>query len=370
MTSYPYHSPLKGDKKSDIISLMNRQRQKPTLTDRAKQVLSDVVNIHSKSGQPVGSKILSEESALSLSGASFRNVMQDLEKQGMLTHPHTSAGRIPTPAGYRFFAQNIVTSEGVDATLKSELEKAITSQKDINEAIKTASDLLQQMTGCASIITTPKRNADTLETIEFVRLSGDRVLAVIVTDSGDIQNRVIEVPAFVEADDLNKASKDLKQAIAGQTLDGARDNMIAMIAEQKGRVNAMIDQMMLAAHEWGEPTVNDGAMVVAGSTNLFQYPELVREKLQGLVKMFEEKRLLMSLMEEVRNGDGVQVFIGKDNPLSAQTDCAIIAKTYGVKEKDILGTLGVIGPQRMDYQNTISLVNYTSELLTKMVTKT
>lgn len=342
---------------------------KPKLTDRAKQVLADVVNIHAKSGQPVGSKILSEASALGLSGASFRNVMQDLEKQGMLTHPHTSAGRIPTEAGYRFFAQNMVVADNLDKTLKAELKHQITSQKDLKSAMNTASELLQQMTCCASMITAPKRADDIMETVEFVRLSGDRVLAVLVTANGEIQNRVMEVPAFIEAKDLNRASLDLKKAIAGQTLDGARENMIAMLAEQKGRVNAMIDQMMLAAHEWGEPVINDGAMVVAGSTNLFQYPELVREKLQGLVKMFEEKRLLMSLMEEVRQGEGVQVFIGKDNPLSAETDCSIIAKTYGVKEGEFLGTLGVIGPQRMDYQQTIGLVDYTGELLSRMVGK-
>jgi len=342
---------------------------KPNLTSRAKQVLADIVNIHTKSGVPVGSKILSEESALGLSGASFRNVMQDLEKQGMLMHPHTSAGRVPTEAGYRFFAQNIVTADGLDKALKAELKTQISGQKDFKSAMNAASDLLQQMTGCASMITAPKSASDVMETVEFVRLSGDRVLAVLVTESGEIQNRVIEVPAFIEADDLNKASKDLKKAIAGQTLGGARENMIAMLAEQKGRVNAMIDQMMQAANEWGEPVVNDGAMVVAGSTNLFQYPELVREKLQGLVKMFEEKRLLMNLMEEVRKGEGVQVFIGKDNALSAETDCAIIAKTYGVKEGEILGTLGVIGPQRMDYERTIGLVNYTGELLEKMIAK-
>jgi len=155
----------------------------------------------------------------------------------------------------------------------------------------------------------------------------------------------------------------------GHTLDEAKAAMISGLAEQRGQVNSMIDQMMQAANEWGQPVTADGAMVVAGSTNLFQYPELVRDKLQGLIKVFEEKRLLMALVEEVRTSNGVKIFVGGDVPVLGAEDLAAVAAPYGAKAaqpsgaKTLVGTVGVIGPMRMDYRRTMGVVDYTRSLL-------
>jgi heat-inducible transcriptional repressor len=339
----------------------------PALSDRAQEILGGIVDTYTQTGQPVGSKTLVETGRLKLSPASVRNVMQDLEKMGYLTHPHTSAGRIPTEDGYRYYAKKLVEVDNLDETLKQEIKSKIKPGKNLSTIIKDVSGALSEITGCAGLVTAPKREADPLEQVEFIRLSGDRVLVVMVTASGEIENRMIEVPAFIDTNELNKASKEMKHLIAGQTLDQAREQLIANLAEQKGQVNSMIDQMMQAAHEWGQPVVSDGAMVVAGSTNLFQYPELVREKLQSLVKMFEEKRLLMALMEEVKHGQGIQVYIGQDCPLAEgkdlTADCAFVASPYSSKDKKVVGSLGVIGPMRMNYKQTIGLVNYTGQLL-------
>jgi heat-inducible transcriptional repressor len=343
------------------------QEKAPALSSRAQDILAGIVDTYTQTGQPVGSKALVEKESLRLSPASVRNVMQDLEKMGFLTHPHTSAGRVPTEQGYRYYAQKLVEVDELDDALKQEIKSKIKPGKSMGMVLKDVSSTLSEITGCAGLVTAPKREMDPLEQVEFIRLSGDRVLVVMVTASGEIENRMIEVPAFIDTNELNKASKEMKRLIAGQTLDQARDQLIANLAEQKGQVNSMIDQMMQAAHEWGQPVVSDGAMVVAGSTNLFQYPELVREKLQSLVKMFEEKRLLMALMEEVKLGQGVQVYIGQDCPLAEvkdlTADCTIIASSYGSPDKNIVGSLGVIGPMRMNYKQTIGLVNYTGRLL-------
>ena len=335
------------------------------LNERGQQILADIVDAYSEDGQPVGSKALAQKSKLNLSAASIRNVMQDLEKKGYLTHPHTSAGRVPTESGFRYYATQLVEVDQLNDDLKKDIRSVVTQKKEMKSLIKDASNLIGELTGCAGLVTAPKFEKDPLEQIEFVRLSGDRVLVVMVTLSGKIENRVIEVPAFIDMEDLNKASMDMRKVIAGQTLDDAREQLIANLAEQKGQVNAMIDQMMQAANEWGQPVVNDGAMVVAGSTNLFQYPEIVRERLQKLIKMFEEKRLLMSLMEEVKHGEGVQIYIGQDSEASAKGDCAIVANSYGCQNRNIIGTLGVIGPQRMNYKQAIGVVNYTSKLLSQ-----
>ncbi len=340
------------------------------LSERARTVLSGIVDVYTASGQPVGSQALVEQQRMDLSAASVRNVMQDLEKQGLITHPHTSAGRMPTEDGYRYYATELVHIDEVDANIKKQLSAQIQPGKSLQQTITDVSNTLGQLTGCASLVTAPKHNEDPLENIEFIRLSGDRVLVVMVTTNGTIENRVIHVPAHVDLAEINKASSELKKVIAGQSLEDARGQLIGMLAEQKGRVNAMIDEMMTAAHHWGEPVVSDGAMVVSGSTNLFMYPEIVREKLQSMIHMFEEKRLLMALMEEVRAGEGVKIYIGKDSPVSAAADAAIIATSFGNLGKNFRGTLGVIGPMRLNYRQTINTVNYTGQLLSQAIQQT
>lgn len=332
--------------------------------------MSGIVDVYAASGHPVGSKALVEQHKMDLSAASVRNVMQDLEKQGLITHPHTSAGRIPTEDGYRYYATELVHIDDVDEDIKKLLQEKVQPGKSLQTIIRDVSNTLGELTGCASLVTAPKHNDDPLENIEFIRLSGDRVLVVMVTTNGTIENRIIQVPPHVDLEEMNKTSSELKRVIAGQSLEDARGQLIGMLAEQKGRVNAMIDEMMEAANQWGEPVVSDGAMVVSGSTNLFLYPEIVREKLQNMIHMFEEKRLLMALMEEVRGGEGVKIYIGKDSPVSAAIDATIIATSFGNVGKNYVGTLGVIGPMRMNYRQTINTVNYTGQLLSRAMNET
>lgn len=340
------------------------------LSPRAKEVLADIVDIYTATGQPVGSKNLVASKLVQLSPATIRNVMADLEKKGYLASPHTSAGRIPTEAGFRYYVNSVVQVGDLDTNMQKELEKQIGRGGDLNSVLERASKTLSDMTRCAGLVTSPKRDEDPLEHIEFLRLSGDRVLAVMVTQSGDIQNRVIHVPSQISETDLNTAAKQLRPVVEGQTLADARVAMMQKLTEQRNRVDNMMNEMLASAEIWGEPTVSDGALVVAGSNNLFQYPELVRDQLRALIHTFEEKRILMALMDEVQKGAGVQVFIGKDCPLEAARDCAMVTSTYGNKEKRVLGTIGVIGPMRMDYRKTIQLVDYTAQLLTRTVMRT
>lgn len=343
---------------------------KGLLSTRAAQVLADVVENYARDGEPVGSKALVESGKYQLSGASIRNVMQDLETAGLLTHPHTSAGRVPTEGGFRYYAQNLVQVSDPDAKVKAELQALAKPGNSLQKVMTDLSGAVSQITNCATLVTTPPRDHDLLEQMEFVRLSGDRVLVVMVTSTGEIENRVIEVPAFVSAEDLQKAAKALRPALMGQTLEQARAGLVSAMADQKMAVNAMIDQMMNAAQQWGQPTTADGAMVVAGSTQLFQYPELVRDQLQKLIKLFEEKRLLMGLVEEVRKGSGVKIFVGKDVPVIGAEDCAVVASPFGKAadgKPQTMGTIGVIGPMRMNYKTTLGVVNYTSQLLSKMM---
>jgi heat-inducible transcriptional repressor len=351
----------------------------PELNSRAAQVLADVVESYAQGGEPVGSKMLVESGKYQLSGASIRNVMQDLEALGLLTHPHTSAGRIPTAQGYRFYTQSLVKVELPERAAQEALKAQLSPNKSLRQITQDVSAVISQLTNCAAMITAPQAAHDPLEQMEFVRLSPERVLVVMVTKAGEIENRVIEVPAFIGVEDLEKAARALKPMVVGHTLEQARMALVAALAEQKGQVNAMIDNMMAAAAQWGEPVTSDGAMVVAGSTNLFQYPELVRDKLQGLIKLFEEKRLLMALVEEVKQSPGVKIFIGNDVPLinasesmsDVASDVAVVGSRFGSLDASgknhVVGTLGVIGPLRMDYKRTLGVVEYTAKLLDAVV---
>lgn len=336
------------------------------ISPRAAQVLGDIVETYGVSGEPVGSKIIAESGKYDLSGASIRNVMQDLEAAGLIKSPHTSAGRIPTEQGFRYYAQQLVQVDEPSTKMKKDLESQISASKPLGLIVKDLSSTVSQLTGCASMVSLPPRTNDRLEQMEFIRLSGDRVLVVMVSNTGEIENRIIEVPPFISTDDLQKAAHKLKPVLTGQTLDEARTNLVTALADQKMAVNAMIDQMMGAAQQWGQPTIADGAMVVAGSTQLFQYPELVRDQLQKLVRMFEEKRLLMALVEEVRHSQGVKVFIGKDVPVEGADDIAVVAAPFGKRGTNNVGTLGVIGPMRLNYKTTLGVVNYTTRLLDKL----
>lgn len=345
---------------------MDENKNPKDITGRAAQVLADVVETYGANGEPVGSKALVESGKYQLSGASIRNVMQDLETMGLIKSPHTSAGRVPTELGYRYYAQHLVEASQPDEAVKAAIASQINASKSLSQLTRDVTSALSTVTNCAALVTAPKHENDLLETMEFIRLSGNRVLVVMVTKNGEIENRIMDVPEFISAEDLQKAALTLQPMVMGHTLEQAKNAMVTAMAEQRGQVNAMIDQMMQAANEWGQPVTADGAMVVAGSNNLFQYPELVRDRLQGLVKVFEEKRLLMALVEEVRQGSGVKIFVGGDVPVIGAEDMAVVASPYGIKDganRKLIGTVGVIGPMRMNYKQTLGIVDYTRHLM-------
>lgn len=340
------------------------------LNKRSQDILENVVDIYTTTGQPVSSKALSEIKTTSpLSPATIRNVMADLEEKGYLASPHTSAGRIPTEVGFRYYANSLVEVGKLKSTIKTELEQSIEEGMDFDSIVHNISQKIGQFTSCAGLVSSPHNDSDPLETIEFIRLSNDRVLAVMVTKSGKIENRIIRVPDNIDANTLNESSKYLKEIVGGQTLPDARVAMMESLTEKRCEVNSLMNNMMQAAETWGETTVEDGALVVSGSQNLFQYPELVRDKLKDLFQVFEEKRLLMALLNEVNQGTGVHIFIGSDSRLEAAKDCAIVTSSYGTTDKKIVGTLGVIGPMRMNYKRAINVVDYTSKLLSEALEK-
>lgn len=338
------------------------------LSSRNQNILADIIDIYTETGQPVGSKALAEQNDLGLSSATYRNVMADLERNGYLASPHTSAGRVPTENAFRFYAQSLVeVDEDIEPELKSAIQAQISADKDVKTIVKDISGVLSEMTSCTGLVTAPRFDQSQLDHIEFLRLSGDRVLAVMVTKDGEVENRVINVPAKISIDELNDSAKHLRGVVEGQTLADARVMMMQSLMEHKCEVDNLMENMMDAAETFGEAKDTDTALVVAGSQNLFQYPELVRDQLKELFQAFDEKRMLMALMNEVQNGEGVHIYVGADCPFEQAKDCAMITSSYGTKDSKVVGTLGVVGPMRMNYKKTIQVVNYTSRLLSRVL---
>ena len=337
---------------------------KHELRGRQGDVLKEIVDVYTQTGQPVGSKTVSERLPAKLSPASVRNVMADLEGLGMLQSPHTSAGRIPTEGGLRYYANGLVQVSKIDKALEKELKKHIDDGSNLDDVMTKASQILGQVTGCAGLIWAPRQEEDTLNQAEFVRLSGERVLVILVTESGQIENRMIMVPDSISAQELQLAAFELNKVIKGLTLPEARARIVKALQKQKMALDEMMDDFIDGSDSEKDSL---GSLVVGGSQNLFSYPELVRDQLQQLFHVFEEKKLLIGLIDQMRRGDGVQIFIGADCPLEVAKDCAMITADYGSEDKKTIGTIGVIGPMRMNYAQNIALVDYTARMLSQTV---
>lgn len=346
---------------------MDKVKLTENLSARSQEILGEIVSIYTQTGTPVGSKAIADKLVQKLSPATIRNVMAELEAKGYLKSPHTSAGRVPTDTAFRFYATGLVQARDVDKAVEKELREYFSEDRDVKEIMTNMSQMLSNLTSCASIVVAPRLEREELKQMEFVRLQNDQVLAVLVGQNGSIENRMIHVPDNIDEETLNQAAMRLREHIAGLTLADARVEMMEGLMEQKNRVDQLMDSMMSAAETWGRAPDTDSALVVAGSQNLFQYPELVRDQLKSVFNAFEEKRMLMALMNEVQKAEGVQIFVGKDCPIESAEEFSLITTTYGSDDKSIVGTLGVIGPMRMDYKKTISIVDYTGKMLSRVI---
>lgn len=337
------------------------------LNERSQDILGEIVDIYTQTGTPVGSKVIAENLTQKLSSATIRNVMAELEAKGYLKSPHTSAGRVPTDEAFRFYVKGIVQASALDKTVEKQIAEYFEDDREISEIMDNMSGMLSNLTSCASVMVAPRLEREELKQMEFVRLKNDQVLAVLVGHNGSIENRMIHVPDNIDEGTLNQAAMRLKEHIDGMTLSDARVEMMEGLMEQKNRVDQLMNSMMGAAETWGQAPDTDSALVVSGSQNLFQYPELVRDQLKSVFSAFEEKRMLMALMNEVQKGEGVQIFVGKDCPIDSAEEFSMVTTTYGSDDKSIVGTLGVIGPVRMDYKKTISIVDYTGKMLSRVI---
>jgi heat-inducible transcriptional repressor len=337
------------------------------LSERAQQLLRTLVESYIRDGQPVGSRTLSRESGLSLSSATIRNVMADLEELGFVTSPHTSAGRIPTDKGYRFFVDTLLHVRPLDDESITELRRHLdtTAHESSKALAETASQLISSLTRLAGVVTLPRVEGASITQIEFVGLSENRVLAVLVYNDREVQNRIVQLERYYSPDELKRASNYLNEKFRGRTVAQVRQEILRQLKETHEHMNRIMLDAIAVAQQVFEPGKEDERLeyVIAGETNLMGVAELASvERLRRLFEAFNEQRDFLHLLDQSLKAQGVQIFIGHESGYQVLDDCTVITAPYG-DENSVVGVLGVIGPTRMAYERVIPLVDVTAKLL-------
>ena len=331
-------------------------------SERAQHLLKLLVQRYIKEGQPVGSRTLARDSGLDLSPATIRNVMADLEELGFVKAPHTSAGRVPTIKGYRFFVDTLVKlrpPKGDELKLVQEL----LASSDPHALAHTASTLLSSMTQLAGVVTLPRRTHLALRQIEFLPLSDRRVLAILVLNDRDVQNRILDVQRDFSAEELQRAGNYLTSQFGGRDLRNVREALIGELRQTRASMNdLMVEAIEMAQKAFYEDDAESG-FVMAGETNLMGLEGLDdMDKLKRLFRAFSEQRDILHLLDQSLHAPGVQIFIGQESGYQLLDECSVVAAPY-LTDDDTMGVLGVIGPTRMAYERVIPIVDLTAKHL-------
>jgi heat-inducible transcriptional repressor len=343
---------------------MTSSKTRQTLDERAQYLLRVLVNRYIRDGSPVGSRTLSQDSGLDLSPATIRNIMADLEDMGFVDSPHTSAGRVPTNKGYRFFVDTLIRltpPTGEDIVL---FQEGLNEVAGNPQALATsASNLLSAVTRLAGIVTVPRRSHMAMRQIEFLPLSGQRVLAILVVNDTEVQNKILNVQREYTESELRQASNYLTALFRGRDLYQVRDQLVSELRQTRESMNELMKEAIELAQKVFPENEPDGAFVMAGETNLMGIEELADvEKLKGLFEAFSQRHNILHLLDQSLNAEGVQIFIGQESGYKMLDFCSIVAAPYAADD-DTVGVLGVIGPTRMAYERVIPIVDITAKLL-------
>ncbi len=336
------------------------------LDKRAQILLKTLVEHYISEGQPIGSRTLLQHSGLDVSAATIRNVMSDLEQLGFIASPHTSAGRVPTQKGYRLFVDSLLTVQPLENQAIAHLKSGLNSPNQ-NELINSAADMLSQLTQFAGLVMIPKRQRVAFKHLEFLPLSEKRILVIIVTSDGNVQNRIILSEKPYSASELTQASNYFNANFAGQTFDEVHLKLHAELQQMQTDMN----KLMSAALEASNKAADNDGVVIAGERNLLQVDELSTNvnSLRKLFEVFERRTSLMQLLDNSQRAEGIQIFIGNESGYLPLDECSMVTAPYEA-DGQVVGTLGVIGPTRMAYERVIPIVDVTAKLLSNALSST
>jgi heat-inducible transcriptional repressor len=332
------------------------------------EVLKSIIREHIVTGEPVGSQTVSRARGLKLSPASIRNIMAELEEWGLLDQPYTSAGRVPTDKAYRLYVDQLIPRPRMAASQAQVIDQALfRSRQEIPDLLGEASRQLSQFSNQVGLVLAPDLTRIIVEHLEFVRLDEHRVVAILVARSGVVHNRMLRVDNPLEQSELDRIGRYLSAEFGGRTLPEMRELLRRMISEERARY----DRLVARSLELGRQAIESEDLVadlfVEGVSNLIGSPEFAElDVIRSVFKTLEEKRTLIDLLTRVLRAEGVQVVIGEENPLSDLARCSLVASPYGVGTR-VMGTVGIVGPRRMEYARAIALVDYLARVLTRLL---
>lgn len=333
------------------------------LTERAQYLFKALVERHIRDGQPVGSRTLARDSKLNLSPATIRNVMADLEELGLIQSPHTSAGRVPTAQGYRFFVDSLLTIKPLDEGELRSLKAQFEQGEDPSRLLSAASSLLSDITSLAGVVMLPRREQVALRQIEFLALSDSRVLVILVVNEREVQNRIIHTTRRYSSSELTQAANFINEHFAGRTLREVRNRLIKQMQADREDMDRLMRSALEMAQQAFSEDENEDDYLMAGETNLMSYAEMSdMKRLRQLFEAFGTKRDILHLLDQSLAADGLQIFIGNEAGHEALDVCSVVTSPYTVGDQ-VVGVLGVIGPTRMAYGRVIPIVDVTARLL-------
>jgi len=343
------------------------------LNERSREVLRAIVESYVETGEPVGSRTLSKRFSMELSPATIRNVMADLEDSGLLFSPHTSAGRMPTDAGLRLFVNGILEIGNLTESERKAIDvQCAGTSSSLDGLLEDATSALSGLARCASLVVAPKTRSP-LRHIEFVNLSPGRALVVLVTESGVVENRVIQTPRALPASALVEATNFLSARLVGRTLGEAYDEIIAELDQHRAQLDELTTRVVESGlASWagdGAGGGPQGSLIVRGQAHLLEDVNAVSdlEQIRSLFSALETKEEMLKLLSLTDTAEGIQIFIGADNNLFNLAGCSMIVGPYQNTEETIIGAIGVIGPTRMNYAHIIPMVDYTSKLISRLL---
>jgi len=356
----------------DSLGLAGTTPPLAELSERSRDIFRQIVEAYVETGEPVGSRTLSRKLGTTLSPATIRNVMADLQDAGLLYAPHTSAGRLPTDLGLRMFVNGFLEVGRLSADERAKIDsQCVAAGKSLPQVLEQATQLLSGLSHCAGLVMAPKTE-DPLKHVEYVSLGAGRALVVMVTESGLVENRIIELPLGLTPAELVRAGNYLNARLMGRTIGEARGGILSELEANKAELDALTKKVVeagLAVPSGDGDTSGGGYLIVRGQSKLLEDVTALEdlERIRLLFEALETKETMVKLLDAAQTGTGVQIFIGAENKLFAMGGCSMIIAPYTNAKEQVVGAIGVIGPTRLNYARVIPMVDYTAKVIARLI---
>jgi len=340
------------------------------LNERSRDIFRFIVDSYLQTGSPVGSRTISERSGISLSPASIRNTMADLEAAGLLHSPHTSAGRLPTQQGLRLYIDGLMQLGSLAAAERKSIEAACrAADRSFNDVLEETSNLLSGLSSCASLVIAPKMEKSVRQ-IQLLKLQPGKILVIMVMENGMVENRVMELESDVPDTALISAANFLNAHLRGKTITQAQRDITQAIKDKRTQLDAITQDLVqrgLAVN--AQDITKRGHIIIRGQSHLLEDVKAMEdlERARMLLSYLEEQQNMLGLLDSIDDAQGVQIFIGTENRIFDQSGWSMILSPYRNQGEDIVGAIGVIGPMRLDYDRIIPMVDYTSRIVSKLI---